>query len=271
VPRSTYTKAWYEASSGPARQSAEAIVPIVMELLSPVSVCDVGCGLGAWLRVFEEQGVQDVLGIDSEGMPHDRLEIPADRFLARDLSKGLELDRTFDLAVSLEVAEHLPPEAGPAFVQALARLAPAVLFSAAIPNQGGRNHLNEQWPDYWEREFSASGYVAVDCIRSRIWQDDRIPFWYRQNTVLFVTGSILESRSSLRAEQERTRSWPRSVVHPRMLGLAVARPRMRFRQLLEQRQNGTLSEASFRAKLDDLLEDVFGPDARSEHGGGRPD
>ena len=34
----------------------------------------------------------------------------------------------------------------------------AVLFSAAIPGQGGQDHLNEQWPEYWQKKFEVNGY-----------------------------------------------------------------------------------------------------------------
>jgi hypothetical protein len=264
VSESIYPRAYYEGHGAPTAESARAIVPIVMELLAPTSVCDVGCGVGTWVSVFRENGVEDVLGIDSEDVPLDRLEIPADRFLARDLSEGVELDRRFDLAVSLEVAEHLPPESAPGFVQSLAKLAPAVLFSAALPAQGGRNHVNEQWPEYWEAQFNGLGFVTVDCIRPRIWMEQGIRFWYRQNIILFVSPSVLESRPELRAEEERTRSWPRSVVHPGMFRQAIARPRMRFKWLLEQRNAGRITEERFRAKVDELVEETFGPDARAE-------
>jgi hypothetical protein len=61
--------------------------------------------------------------------------------------------RTFDLAICLEVAEHLPPEAAEGFIDSLTRLAPVVLFSAAITFQVGNQHLNGQWPDYWATLF----------------------------------------------------------------------------------------------------------------------
>ena len=64
----------------------------------------------------------------------------------RDLAQPLQIDRRFDLALSLEVAEHLPPECGSEFVQTLTDLSSVILFSAAIPFQGGTDHLNEQWP-----------------------------------------------------------------------------------------------------------------------------
>ena len=91
------------------RRSARRVVPLVLELIHPRSVVDVGCGVGTWLSVFREHGVEDVRGIDIEGVA-GLLEIPLDQFLAHDLTRPIEPDRQFDLVVCLEVAEHLPPD-----------------------------------------------------------------------------------------------------------------------------------------------------------------
>ena len=55
-----------------------------------------------------------------------------------------------------------------------------------MPYQGGTGHVNEQWPNYWIEQFAQRGYIAVDYIRKRIWDDEAIPWWYRQNILLFV-------------------------------------------------------------------------------------
>ncbi len=147
---------------------------------------DVGCGQGTWLSVFAEYGATDVNGIDGDYVDRDRLEIPADRFHGQDLSRPLAVERTFDLAVSLEVAEHLPEVACDGFVESLTRLAPVVLFSAAAPYQGGQNHVNEQWPEYWAERFARHGYLPVDCLRRRVWANPDVEWWYAQNALLFV-------------------------------------------------------------------------------------
>jgi predicted RNA methylase len=89
-----------------ARSSSQAIVPIVMELVAPTSVVDLGCGLGTWLATFADLGIEDYLGIDGDWVPPEMLEIPHERFMAARLDRPFALDREFDLAVSLEVAEH---------------------------------------------------------------------------------------------------------------------------------------------------------------------
>jgi SAM-dependent methyltransferase len=226
-----YTHGYHENLQNRARNSAREIAPLLMELLRPASVVDVGCGLGSWLRVFQENGVNDILGIDGDYVRLEDLEIAREQFCQFDLGCPLRLERRFDLVVSLEVAEHLPPDSAEVFVESLSRLGPVVLFSAAIPEQGGRQHVNEQWPAYWSALFQAQGFVCIDCLRSRIWNNPKVAYWYKQNTLLFVGGDFLRSsrgqalRDKLKVTiedfepvsanyTEATASAPLSLVHP---------------------------------------------------------
>jgi SAM-dependent methyltransferase len=198
-----------------AWRSARVIVPLVLNLVPAERVVDVGCGLGIWLEVFKETGVKETLGIDGDWVNTSSLQIPEGRFLKLDLTKPFELDATFDLVVSLEVAEHLPADCAETFVDSLVKLGSVVLFSAAIPFQGGRNHQNEQWPDYWARHFRRKDYVAIDCIRRQIWQNDDVEWWYAQNTFIFVQETYLDRHAVLKKEFERTSESQLSLVHPK--------------------------------------------------------
>jgi SAM-dependent methyltransferase len=210
-----YTDAYYESLREGARRSARVVVPLVVRLVRPRDVVDVGCGQGTWLTVFREHGVEDVWGIDGDYVDRGRLEIPRERFLSRDLTRPLHPGRSFDLAVSLEVAEHLPADCAEAFVASLTALAPVVLFSAAAPYQGGQNHVNEQWPAYWAELFAARGYVPIDCLRRRLWDDERVEWWYAQNMLLFAERVSLESLPLLHQEYELAGGTAPALVHPK--------------------------------------------------------
>ena len=207
-----YDKVYFESERDTASVSAKQVVPIVFELIRPRSVVDVGCGTGAWLAQFRQSGAEDILGIDASWIRKDMLLIPEEEFLERDLRKPISIDRKFDLVVSLEVAEHLPSEAAETLVTSLVSLGPVVLFSAAIPHQGGVNHLNEQWPGYWSVLFKAHGYDLVDCLRGKIWQDTRISYVYRQNILIFIERERLKEFPALQLESER--KGPLNLVHP---------------------------------------------------------
>lgn len=207
----TYGDAFFSELEAVVESSARVVVPVVCKLLSPRSVLDVGCGRGTWLRIFREQGVADTIGIDGPHVAADTLEIPAETFIATDLTEPFDLGRRFDLAVSLEVGEHLDPEVAPAFVRSLVAHAPAVLFSAAIPLQGGPGHVNEAWQSEWANRFAAHGYSAIDAVRPVVWRDERVAYWYAQNTLLYVDET---TRRSL--DREADGDAPFDIVHPEM-------------------------------------------------------
>lgn len=175
-----------------SQQSADIVVPLLTTFFHPRSVIDLGCGTGEWLKSFKQEGCR-ILGIDGEYVQKDniKLEIEGEEFIARDLSvpffgkqpvKGKE---RFDLAVSLEVAEHLPPERAESFVYDLTCMSDVVLFSAAVPGQPGTNHINCRFQDYWESLFLSCHYKAADFLRPMIWNDHRINVIYRNNMLLY--------------------------------------------------------------------------------------
>lgn len=209
-----YSTNYYERLRNGSHTSAREIVPLVLDWIAPESVVDVGCGTGTWLSVFQAHGVEDILGIDGNNLEEDLLEIPGERFMAADLTQDLTIDRRFDLAVCLEVAEHLPEESAERLIDLLTGLAPVVLFSAAVPFQGGHHHVNEQWPDYWRRLFLERNSVAIDCLRRHVWDNDAVEWWYAQNTLVFVDEEHLSAYPALQAEHESGRDSRLAVVHP---------------------------------------------------------
>lgn len=193
--REHYDQSYYEAEgAGSSLQSASVVVPIVTSLVRPLSVIDVGCGSGVWLKMFQQYGAERILGLDGYHIDPAWLSIPKECFRAVDLNKPIVEDQTFDLAVSLEVAEHLPKKYSAQFVRSLVQLAPIVLFSAAMPFQGGERHINEQWPEFWRDIFDRVGYEKLDLIRGRIWKNSAVKYWYRQNISLFVRKELIPSQ-----------------------------------------------------------------------------
>jgi SAM-dependent methyltransferase len=180
-----YSSEFFAEQQGGSIASAESVVPHVLSLFRISSVLDVGCGVGGWLEVFARNGVVDYLGVDGGYIPLEMLKIPVDRFRALDVCNLPDFGRRFDLVCSLEVAEHLPEAAAARFIAGLVKAAPLVLFSAAIPHQGGTAHINEQWQAYWAARFAEHGYLAVDCIRPLIYGRSEIEWWYRQNILIF--------------------------------------------------------------------------------------
>jgi hypothetical protein len=167
-------------------RAAERIAPVVLSLTGPVqSVVDVGGGSGAWLAAFANLGVEKAMLFDTAAAEAE-LVVPRSWFQSVDLNVDLPATQRFDLAVCVECAEHLHERRARPLITWLTSTSDVVVFSAAIPGQGGKGHLNERPPDYWAEIFHECGFARHDVLRSRILHDRTIPWWYRQNLFLFV-------------------------------------------------------------------------------------
>ena len=127
----TYGDSFFEYVNSGSTRSAHGLLPVLTRALTVGSVLDAGCGQGAWLSVWRELGVEDVIGIDGDYVRRDKLLIPGERFIAADLARGFDVGRKFDLVQSLEVAEHLPAAKAESFVESIVAHGNMVLFSAA--------------------------------------------------------------------------------------------------------------------------------------------
>jgi SAM-dependent methyltransferase len=212
--RKKYDQEFYKNRYASTVPSARVIIPLILERVDIKSVIDVGCGIGAWLSVFREYGISDILGVDGNWVDKTLLVIPSSCFLEYNLKEPFKINRKFDLALSLEVAEHLPKENAESFVESLIELAPVVLFSASIPFQGGIDHINEQWPDFWAAMFLKKRYLVVDSIRRKIWQNYNVVPHYAQNILLFVRQDYLENNALLMKEYDMNPVL--SIVHPKI-------------------------------------------------------
>lgn len=205
-----YDASFFDKRAGTVLNSANAVIPVLIEFYKPHSVVDVGCGIGVWLSAWEKFGVNDILGIDGNYIDRNQLRISPDKFLAADLENKIEIGKKFDLAMSLEVAEHISPSAAKYFVATLCNLSDLVLFSAAIPGQPGVLHVNEQYPQYWVDHFTSMGYSSYDVLRERIWLNTAINAYYRQNMMFFVKDGSKNNYPAITGKQKKVLP----LVHP---------------------------------------------------------
>jgi len=196
-----YTGKFYSQREGKTRYAASRILSqVIKEHFDeiPQTVVDVGCGTGVWLSVAENLGVSETLGIEGTWLPVEEF-IASGKLDKCNFTESLSnyQKQKKDLCLSMEVAEHLPESYAEEFVKNLVEFSDVVLFSAAVVGQGGRHHVNEQPLSYWADLFSHFGYYALDSIRPEIWGDKNIPFWYRQNTVIFTQNKRLIKKYNL--------------------------------------------------------------------------
>ena len=236
---SLYPADFYARRREHTADAARRILGALPPGLPMARVADIGCGTGTFLVASLERGAQSALGLEGAWVTPDMLDDARIAFVQHDLElpiTGIEAD----LVISLEVAEHLSPERAAGFVADLVAMAPAVLFSAAIPGQGGVGHRNEQWQSYWARLFASHGYAAHDLVRPAIWTDDTIPAWYRQNTVLYLAPRLASGLGLAPHAPSRL-----DIVHPafwaranRELGYANALPESEVLRLRSEAAGG---------------------------------
>jgi SAM-dependent methyltransferase len=181
------------------RRSAAQVLPVVLDWLQPDSIVDVGCGQGAWLIEAATLGVSRLLGIDGPWVDPNAMQASGVKFIVADLSEPLSAPSRSDLAICLEVAEHLPEVRARGLVEDLGSLANTILFSAAIPNQGGTHHVNERYPSYWAGLFREQGYECFDVLRPRFWNDGKVDWYYRQNMLIFAEGTPCKKLRKIRS------------------------------------------------------------------------
>lgn len=188
--------------------AAEQILPLLLRLKTVNSILDIGCGTGTWLCVANKLGVPNILGIDGVDLNDSELNISANDFIRQDLSIPFKLDKNFDMLLCLEVAEHLPEESSETLIDTLTSHCDFIIFSAAIPGQGGQNHINEQWPEYWQKLFLKKGYYPCGILRDLFWDNSKVEWWYKQNMLIYAPKNIL-SALNLKDEKKVT-----SIIHP---------------------------------------------------------
>lgn len=214
--KNLYDKKFYQMVRNTAENS---VVPVLKALKKYYhgeihSAVDLGCGVGVWLRgikeIFDKEA--KVRGYDGEYVERENLVIAEEEFIAWDLKNKITDEGKYDIAISLEVAEHLPKDCADDFVESLVKLSDIVLFSAAIPNQGGTEHTNEQPLSYWINKFNNRNYEFYDFIRPCIWENQEVSFWYKQNTVVFVRRD-----SKAKFLMDNTKRRIVNIVHPELL------------------------------------------------------
>lgn len=177
--RHQYTEAYYKRISFGAIRSAEEIYKHFPDYMN-MKIIDIGCGVGEF-----SCGNPNYWGVDYN-IPKKALLIPEENYINCDLEKDTVTGR-YDLCICLEVAEHISEERADVLIKMLCSLSDKVLFSAAIPDQGGTGHCNEQWQTWWEAKFKDNGFGA-SLKQPDILENPNIELWYKQNIVLYEKG-----------------------------------------------------------------------------------
>lgn len=216
IEQKHYTPNFYEGHKKGSYESAIIVLSIIDKLFKPKSMIDIGCGIGLWLKVAKENfNINDLNGVEGNYINNNSFEFDLQKLIRHDLKKELNLNRQYDIAISMEVAEHIPKENADEFIKTLTNHSKIILFSAALIGQEGTYHINEQLPEYWAEKFNKFGYEPIDFIRPKIWNEESVMYWYKQNTILYVHNSIIDLLpTELKSSYENTNSNYLFRIHP---------------------------------------------------------
>lgn len=171
--------------------SAAEFVKVVLKYYSPKSIVDIGCGVGIYLKEFNKKGIENLLGIDGSPAARDEFLLSSDKLIIFDLAKKYKFEKKYDLALCLEVAEHLRAEDADVLVETIIDSANDIIFSAAVPGQGPRSigHINEQPPEYWIKKFEDKKYNYLEEQTKemrRELKENGVVWWIVNNLMVFV-------------------------------------------------------------------------------------
>lgn len=199
--------------------SATIVLKTIFDRYLPDSMLDIGCGQGTWLSVAETLGTKVLHGIDGPWVQRDKLLSRSIVFSAVDMQVEIPIKQRYELAMSVEVAEHLSAARSASIVNALCSASDVVLFGAAVIGQGGEHHINEQRQSYWASLFEGQGYVCLDTVRPSIWNNEAVAPWYRQNTLIYVNRTRPDLIDKLAPSSPTTII---DIIHPEMFERRVA-------------------------------------------------
>ena len=209
-----YDRKFFAKTYSANRRSAEVVLSILFRILDIRSVVDIGCGVGTWLEAAQNLGAETVLGFDGPWLKEEYKIIERGAIITQNLEEKIEVNSKFDLAISMEVAEHLSADRAEGLVEDLCSSSDLVLFSAAIPGQGGRNHINERWQSYWAGNFQKNGFIAYDFVRPKIWCREDIQSYYRQNIVIYCRAESAANTAMLSVASAVTDFRQLDIVDP---------------------------------------------------------
>jgi len=188
---SIYTEDYFSSSLDPMwLMDIELISETIYRTLNPKSVIDVGCGVGAYLYYLNKHGVE-IEGIEGSNAAFKALMAPQNvvRKLDLRLISSYKPKRKYDLAMCIEVLEHINPKHADMVLDFLCEASDTILISAASPGQGGRYHMNEQTSEYWISKMKKRGYnldlSTTSEIKKEIAGKIKVVTWIPKNLLIF--------------------------------------------------------------------------------------
>lgn len=187
---SIYNKEYF--NEGIFSTDYDFVAKVIMDCYQPKSIIEFGCGNGSLSIALNGLGAA-IDAVDGYSEP-DFSNYPEISFKRVDLNNRDEINnhingRQYDLAICTEVAEHLQPESSRYLITSMARCAPVLIFSAAVPHQEGNGHINCQSRAFWHNLFTSEGFKLQDSLREVLRTNSDLAIWYKLNLVDYIANN----------------------------------------------------------------------------------
>lgn len=175
----------------------KVLQPVFGILGVPNSFLDIGGGAGSWCAAAKNLGVQRVRLVDA--CPPNQVipELSQEEQVQANLEEGIPNQGQFDLVICIEVIEHLTDHAASRLIKQMTSFSNFILFSAAIPGQGGIGHISERLHEYWHNKFSQFKFDKYDVIRPMLISRSDISSIHRQNLFIYAKKECSHSLADL--------------------------------------------------------------------------
>ena len=124
--------------------------------LQPGRVLDAGCALGLLVETLRERGVE-AFGVDLSTYAIEHVHESVKPFCWHG-SITDPIDQRYDLIVSIEVVEHMPPREAERAIENLCATTGRVLFSSSPLDYREPTHINVHPTEYWSEQFARWGF-----------------------------------------------------------------------------------------------------------------
>jgi len=186
-----YNNAFHKSIEECELEPAKNLAQYITTFIKPAAFLDFGCSTGLYLREIKAR----MPTIPSHGFEFSTDAVS--RALCADVHQTdltyplvSPISRTENtLGICLEVLEHIDDANWRSVLTNLISNCDILLFSAALPGQGGTGHINCRPRIDWIRRFHMLGWVLdIDATEHLLTEIRKGPHmgWFAQNAMIFV-------------------------------------------------------------------------------------
>lgn len=187
-----YSRDFHKSIENDEYPQAVRLASYIKNYMRPSKFIDFGCSTGLYLREMQIQ-IPELESVGYE-FSKDAVDMAlCKNVIEFDLTKKLDIDKKENtLGLCLEVLEHIDDSNWLPVLKNLSSLCDTIIFSAAVPGQGGTGHINCRNKIDWIYRFHTLGWI-VDLDKTKhileVMTNGYHMGWFSFNAMVLVNGS----------------------------------------------------------------------------------